>query len=106
MIDDFGTGYSSLSYLKKYPIYALKIDKSFVLDLEHNPSNKQLVKTIITMAKGMDIRVVAEGVETEQHARYLAQLECDYAQGFYYSRPLSKDNLLIYLKKQAPFIEH
>ncbi len=99
VIDDFGTGYSSLSYLKKYPIYALKIDKSFVFDMENNLSSRQLVQTIVAMAKGMDIKVVAEGVETEQHAQYLSQLECDFAQGFYYARPLSKEDLLHYLNK-------
>lgn len=97
VIDDFGTGYSSLSYLRKYPVNVLKIDKSFIQGMESNISNKQIVETIIAMARGLDLTVVAEGVETRQQVEILQQLTCQYAQGFYFSKPLSLEDFLLYL---------
>lgn len=97
VIDDFGTGYSSLSYLRKYPVNVLKIDKSFVQGMESNISNKQIVETIIAMARGLDLTVVAEGVETLHQVEILQQLTCQYAQGFYFSKPLSLEDFLLYL---------
>ncbi|AOZ92664.1 sensor domain-containing protein [Paenibacillus crassostreae] len=87
-IDDFGIGYSSLSYLSQFPIDRLKIDQSFVRHL--NPRNQAIIKTIIDMAHNMDIAVIAEGVETEEHVEFLKQQKCKEVQGYYYSKPLSE----------------
>jgi diguanylate cyclase len=87
-IDDFGTGYSSLSYLTKLPISELKIDKSFVIDMMHNKKNSIIVRTIIEMGHNLGLKVVAEGVETEEALLELRRLGCDIAQGNYISKPL------------------
>lgn len=87
-IDDFGTGYSSLSYLSKFPITHLKIDQIFLQDL--SSSNTAIIKTIIELAKNLNIDVIAEGVETDEQATFLSTLRCDEVQGFLYSRPLPK----------------
>lgn len=88
-IDDFGTGYSSLSYLKKLPLDILKIDKSFIQDMTMNPDDVSLVMTIITLAHNLGLKVIAEGVETEEQLRFLHLLRCDEWQGFLYSKPIS-----------------
>ncbi|NVK42938.1 MAG: EAL domain-containing protein [Oceanospirillaceae bacterium] len=88
-LDDFGTGYSTLSYLKKFDIDYLKIDKSFVQSLKPGSSDFVLCEAIILMAHKLGIRVVAEGIETEDQRRYLAQMGCDFGQGFLFSRPVS-----------------
>ncbi|KOS64098.1 EAL domain-containing protein [Lysinibacillus sp. FJAT-14222] len=85
-IDDFGTGYSSLSYLSKFPIDRLKIDQSFVRNL--NLSNRAIIKSIIDIAHNLNIEVIAEGVETEEHANFLREQMCKEAQGYYFSKPL------------------
>lgn len=90
-IDDFGTGYSSLSYLSKFPITHLKIDQAFVQEL--SPSNRAIVKTIISLAKNLNLNVIAEGVETEEQADFLATLHCDEVQGYFYSKPLPKGQI-------------
>ena len=90
-IDDFGTGYSSLSYLKKLPVHTLKIDRSFIHDLNSHKSGATIVAGITAMAKGLKLNVVAEGVETEEQLNYLRDLGCDAYQGFFYSRPVSAD---------------
>ncbi|MDN4491956.1 sensor domain-containing protein [Ureibacillus aquaedulcis] len=87
-MDDFGTGYSSLSYLNKYPLDSLKIDKSFVIGMNQDHENTAIVKTIIAIAKQLELRVIAEGVEGQEEASYLNEMGCDYGQGYYYSRPL------------------
>ena len=93
-IDDFGTGYSSLAYLSRYDIDYLKIDKSFIDEIDTDPKKLVLCKAIINMAKELKIQVIAEGVETERQVKILNKLGCDYAQGFYFSRPV-KASLLI-----------
>lgn len=87
-IDDFGTGYSSLSYLKNLPIDTLKIDRSFIHNLR-DTSDIAIVKAIITMGRGLDVKVIAEGVETREQLELLQEMECHYAQGFYIHRPLT-----------------
>ena len=87
-IDDFGTGYSSLAYLKKLPVYALKIDREFIKDLPNDRDDLEIVKATILLAKTFGLRTVAEGVETREQAELLKDLECDYAQGFYFAKPM------------------
>ncbi len=87
-IDDFGTGYSSLSYLRNLPINTLKIDRSFINNLKLDTSDIAIVKAIITMGQGLDMQVVAEGVETEEQIELLKEMKCHYAQGFFYHKPL------------------
>ncbi len=88
-LDDFGTGYSSLSYIKKFQIDYLKIDKSFVCDLPDDEQDKVLCEAIIVMAKKMNIRVIAEGVETQAQQQLLTTMGCDYVQGYYHAKPLN-----------------
>ncbi|MBL7002900.1 MAG: EAL domain-containing protein [Gammaproteobacteria bacterium] len=88
-IDDFGTGYSSLSYLKAFPISTLKIDKSFVDGVPNDESDAAIVKTIINLAKSLNLITVAEGVETEEQKSFLAKNNCDIIQGYLFSKPLS-----------------
>jgi EAL domain-containing protein (putative c-di-GMP-specific phosphodiesterase class I) len=90
-IDDFGTGYSSLNYLKRLPLYELKIDKSFVQDVPGDANGTAIVGSILSMAKQFGLKVVAEGVETEEQASYLMANECDSMQGYLYSRPIAPE---------------
>jgi diguanylate cyclase (GGDEF)-like protein len=90
-IDDFGTGFSSLSYLSRLPVDTLKIDRSFVNDMTASPDGLALVSTIITLAHSLKLKVVAEGVETEEQSRFLRLLTCDEMQGFLFSRPVPAD---------------
>ena len=87
-IDDFGTGYSSLKYLKTLPINRLKIDQSFVRDLLIDKSDAAIIAAIIAMAKALDIEVIAEGVETEEHYSELQNMGCIRFQGYYFGRPM------------------
>ena len=92
-IDDFGTGYSSLSYLRQFPIDRLKIDQSFIRNALNNSDDAAIAKTIIGLGRSLNLKVIAEGVETEQHEVFLISEGCDEAQGYRYSRPISAEKL-------------
>ncbi|MDY0321662.1 MAG: EAL domain-containing protein [Arcobacteraceae bacterium] len=98
-LDDFGTGYSSLSYLKKLPLDILKIDQSFVEGVTQNSDDKQITKAIISMAKTLNLKVLAEGVETKEQLEFLRNEGCDYYQGYYFSKPISALEFIELLKK-------
>ena len=98
-IDDFGTGYSSLSRLKQFPVHILKIDKSFLYDLSVSRDNASIIKSIIALAHGLDLTVVAEGVETAEQLAFLRENACDYVQGFYFTQPLSTVDMEALLEK-------
>ncbi|MHC8366726.1 bifunctional diguanylate cyclase/phosphodiesterase [Pseudomonas sp. ZT5P21] len=87
-IDDFGTGYSSLAYLKLLPINSLKIDRTFISDLPHDPSDVAITKTIVELGHALGFKIIAEGVETEEQNRFLKEIGCDQGQGYLYGRPM------------------
>ncbi len=92
-LDDFGTGYSSLSYLKQFPLRVLKVDQSFIQDIQHNPKNEALIKAIIGMARSLGMEVVGEGVEKAEQLQFLRTQMCDQAQGYLLSRPIPAEDL-------------
>ena len=96
-MDDFGTGYSSLAYIKKFPLNHLKIDQSFIKDLPHDKDNRALTETIVLMGKKFGMSIIAEGVETNDQAEFISQLDINYAQGFFYAKPMKKNSFSEYL---------
>ena len=104
-VDDFGTGYSALGYLRELPIDTLKIDRCFITELDSSPDDLAIVEAIISMAKALDLQVVAEGVESINQLGLLKRLDCNQAQGYYYSRPVPAREALSMLGEavlQAP----
>ncbi len=97
-IDDFGTGYSSLSYLSQFPIDRLKIDQSFIRNALNDKDNASIAKTIINLGHSLDLKVIAEGVETKEHEQFLMDHNCDEVQGYRYSRPVPVDELIEFIK--------
>lgn len=97
-VDDFGTGYSSLSNLRKLPMDTLKIDKSFFDSIEVDKKSRDIVKTTIAMAKALEMKVVAEGIQTAKQVAFLKGTDCDMIQGYYFSKPLSREEFEIFLK--------
>jgi len=98
-VDDFGTGYSSLRYLKNFPLTRVKIDSSFIQNVDSDHSNASITRSIITMAHGLGMKVIAEGVETKAERDFLASEECDEIQGYYFSRDLGVDELTAFYKE-------
>jgi diguanylate cyclase (GGDEF)-like protein len=102
-IDDFGTGYSSLNYLKRFPIDKLKIDQSFVLDVTTNEDDAAIVTAIIAIAQSLKLKIVAEGVETVEQLAFLKNMKCNEVQGFYFSRPLSTNDIARLLQENKKY---
>jgi ammonium transporter, Amt family len=101
VIDDFGTGYSSLSYIHRFPVDALKIDRSFIKNLERGPENLEIIKTIHALASALGLTVVAEGVETDLQLRMLKDMTCNSAQGYRFSKPLAREQVEPYLSERC-----
>ena len=92
-IDDFGTGYSSLDYLRRLPLDILKIDQSFTRGIGVSENDEEIVRVMIRMAHAMGLRVICEGVETAEHVEFLRAHDCDFCQGYFFSKPRSADEL-------------
>jgi len=97
-IDDFGTGYSSLSYLKMFPIDHIKLDRSFVMEIDEGEEDATICDATISLTHALGLKLVAEGVETEQQLAYLRQRHCDLVQGYLFSRPLPAQQVVEYIK--------
>jgi EAL domain-containing protein (putative c-di-GMP-specific phosphodiesterase class I) len=100
-VDDFGTGYASLSYLKRLPVDTVKIDQSFVADLERSRHDRRIVEAVTTLSSALGAKTIAEGVETKAQLDLLRDLGCDYAQGYLFSRPVSPELILGLQQRQA-----
>ena len=96
-VDDFGTGHSSLAYLKNFPIHKLKLDRAFIQDIPGDVTSMEIASAVIRLGHSLDVEVLAEGVETEAQAEFLARSGCRYAQGYLFARPLWEEDLLAML---------
>lgn len=101
-IDDFGTGYSSLTYLRKFPIDELKIDRAFISNLDQNKTDQAIVRSIIDLGHSMNLKVIAEGVETSEQMVLLAAMGCDQAQGYYICKPVNFETLSLLASPAGP----
>jgi EAL domain-containing protein (putative c-di-GMP-specific phosphodiesterase class I) len=104
-IDDFGTGYSSLSYLHRFPLDTLKIDRSFISGMDDGIEGMEIARTILPMAKNLQLDVIAEGVETVEQLAALKKLQCQYGQGYYFSRPVSAKDAEALLREEPVWEE-
>jgi len=106
-IDDFGTGYSSLNYLKRLPVRNLKIDRSFIMDIEQSnggsSADAAIVRSVVALGKSMDFGLIAEGIETEAQHNFVHSLDCDQAQGYLYAKPLAENELTLMLKQDVDY---
>jgi EAL domain-containing protein (putative c-di-GMP-specific phosphodiesterase class I) len=100
-IDDFGTGYSSLLYLKRFPVGLLKIDRSFVADIERDPEDQAIAQAIVSLARALAVEVVAEGVESREQEEALLAMGCTYGQGYRYGRPQPLDDVIEQLRRRS-----
>ena len=98
-LDDFGTGYSSLNYLREFPVHVLKVDQSFVREITINPEDSAIVETIIDLAHRLHLTVIAEGVENEEQLKVLSRMNCEQVQGYYFSKPITKQEFIKYIDK-------
>jgi EAL domain-containing protein (putative c-di-GMP-specific phosphodiesterase class I) len=98
LLDDFGTGYSSLSYLHRFPLDVLKVDQSFISNVHEHPNNRSIIKTIIALAKNLNMCTVGEGVEHLADAKLLHELGCEYGQGYHFAKPMSTTYTEVYIK--------
>ena len=99
-IDDFGTGYSSLAYLHRFPVHTIKIDQAFVREIQRENGHFPVVLAIISIARGLGLKLIAEGVETETQAHYLERCGCTNVQGYYYYPPLSSNQFIELLREK------
>ena len=102
LLDDFGTGYSSLSYLHQFPIDVLKVDRSFVSEMEKREENMAIINSIKTLASSLNMEVVAEGIETSEQLSLLEKMNFEFGQGYYFSRPMPADEVTLYLQQKFP----
>nr|NJM01344.1 EAL domain-containing protein [Desulfobacula sp.] len=100
VLDDFGTGYSSLSYIQDFQIDSIKIDRSFINDLDRESGSVEIVKMILALCRNLGLGVVAEGVERDTQLNILKELKCEKIQGFYFSKPIDKDNAADLIKAE------
>ena len=101
-IDDFGTGYSSLSYLKRFPLSRLKIDRSFIRDITTDGNDASITKAVIALAHSMNLKVVAEGIETQEQLLFLKEKGCEVGQGYLYSPPVAKESFDSFFMDEKP----
>lgn len=100
-IDDFGTGYASLSVLQKIPVDTLKIDRSFIKDCDSNNDSASIIAAIIMMARGLNLKIIAEGVETAEQLEFLSSFGCDEIQGYLIAKPLPTEQMLDFVAKHS-----
>jgi EAL domain-containing protein (putative c-di-GMP-specific phosphodiesterase class I) len=103
-IDDFGTGYSSLSALKRFPVERLKIDRSFIQDLPDDEDDRAVASAVISLGQKLNLRVIAEGVETDEQVAFLRENHCDELQGYHFSRPIAAADIPALLLRQAAVV--
>ncbi|MEL6226345.1 MAG: EAL domain-containing protein [Pseudomonadota bacterium] len=104
-IDDFGTGYSSLSYLKRFPLSRLKVDRSFIHDLESDENDRTITKTVVQLGENLGLKVIAEGVETDGQRAWLESMGCEEVQGYLYAKPMPSNQIEDYLENPVVLLD-